>query len=116
MIKTTDDSYILETKTKPFKISEKVKTAIEHLNNGDPIDVAAEKAGLRPRYFKEMFCMFNRHEIKISEEEKQIKVVKKILNICKTKNMTQEEACALLDVSFSSFERWYRKYRRLKKK
>ncbi len=115
MIKVTDYSYILETVTKPFKISEKVKIAMEHLKNGDPIDIAAAKAGLKTRYFKEMFTMFNKHEIKISEEEKQIKIVNKILGICKRKDMSREEACALAGVDYSSFQRWYQKYKRVKK-
>lgn len=114
MNKSTD-TYILETVTKPFKISAKMKAALDNLNQGDPIDVAAEKAGLTVRYFRDLFTMYNRHEIKITEEEKQIKVVKKVLGICRTKDMTQAEACALLDVDFSSFQRWYHKYRKLVK-
>lgn len=110
-MKEDTDSIILQTVTKPFKISKKMKTAIDYLNSGDPIDVAAEKAGLTVRYFRDMFTMFNRHEITISEEEKQIKIVKKVLGVCKRKQMCQEEACALLDVDFSSFQRWYKKYR-----
>lgn len=105
----------LETVTKPFKISEKMKQALDNLKQGDPTDVAAQKAGLTVRYFRDMFTMYNRNEIKITEEEKQIKVVKKVLSICRTKDMTQEEACALLDVNYSSFQRWYRKYTRSKK-
>lgn len=93
-----------------------MKTAIDYLNQGDPIDIAAEKAGLSVRYFRDMFTMYNRHEIKITEEEKQIKRVKKVLSICKSKNMTQEEACALLDFDFSTFQRWYSKYRKKKSK
>ena len=111
MSKSTN-TYILETVTKPFKISSKMKLALDYLNQGDPIDVAAQKAGLTVRYFRDVFTMYNRHEIKITEEEKQIKIVKKVLSICRTKNMTQAEACALIDVDFSSFQRWYSKYRK----
>lgn len=106
------NTYVLETVTKPFKISEKMKLALSYLKEGDPTDVAAQKAGLTIRYFRDMFTMYNRHEIKITEEEKQIKVVKKVLGVCRTKDMTQQEACALLDVDFSSFQRWYYKYRK----
>lgn len=114
MTKNSYESYVLETVTKPFKISAKMKTAIDYFKNGDPIDVAAKKAGLKERYFRDMFTMYNKHEFKISEEEKQVKMVEKILKICQTKNMTQEEACALIDFNHSTFQRWYRKYRRLR--
>lgn len=111
-MKEDTDTYILETVTKPFKISKKMQTALEYLNAGDPTDVAAEKAGLSVRYFRDMFTMYNRHEIKITEEEKQIKIVKRVLRICKSKNMIQAEACALIGVDYSSFQRWYFKYRK----
>lgn len=111
MSKSTD-TYVLETVTKPFKISSKMRLALDNLNQGDPIDVAAEKAGLTVRYFRDLYTMYNRHEIKITEEERHIKVVKRVLSICRSKNMTQAEACALLDVDFSSFTRWYNKYRK----
>lgn len=115
MITCTDDSYILETVTKPFKISAKMKAALEYVQQGHPVDIAAQKAGLKYGYFRDMFTMYNKHEIKLSEEKKQINTVKKVLSTCATKDMTQEEACVMLNVNFSSFKRWYRKYRRLKK-
>lgn len=115
MITRTEDSYILETVTKPFKISAKMKAALEYVEQGDPVDTAAQKAGLKYGYFRDMLTMYNRHEIKISEEQKQINIVKKVLRTCIAKDMTQEEACVMLDVDFSSFKRWYYKYRKQKK-
>lgn len=115
MITCTDDSYTLETVTKPFKISAKMKAALEYVQQGNPVDIAAQKAGLKYGYFRDMLTMYNRHEIKISEEQKQINIIKKVLRTCATKDMTQEEACVMLDVNFSSFKRWYRKYRKQKK-
>jgi hypothetical protein len=93
----------------PFKLTVKLEIAFNAINNGDPFDIAAKKAGISVPYLNRMFYLYKQQLTNMEKEQKVFSKVKAILHTIKTKNMSQQEACALHGVSYSTFQYNYRK-------
>ena len=93
----------------PFKLTIKLEIAFNAINNGDPFDVAAKKASISVPYLNRMFYLYKQQLTNMEKEQKVFNQVKSVLHAMKTKNMSQQEACALHGISYSTFQYNYRK-------
>lgn len=105
-----------ESDEKPVSLSAKVQKAFEYMAEGDPIDTAASRVGVSHRYLKEMYYLHRRYAENVLDRSKNDKVVKQILTLVNTKGITQVEACVMAEVPLSTFQRYYRDYRKRNKK